>query len=57
MKAYICTNCNFSANLNSDLKRHLNTQKHKKKVKELEGTKMEVCKKNSKKPPKPSKMK
>ena len=57
MKAYICTNCNFSANLNSDLKRHLNTQKHKKKVKELEGTKMDVCKKNSKNPPKPSKMK
>ena len=33
MKAYKCTICNFSENLKSDLKRHLNTKKHKNNVK------------------------
>ena len=57
MKAYKCIICNFSANLKSDLKRHLNTKKHKNKEKELEDEKNEICKISSKNPQKSSKMK
>ena len=57
MKAYNCEICNFSSNLKSDLKRHLNTKKHINNAKELGDKKEEICKIYSKNPPKPSKMK
>lgn len=56
MKAYNCEICNFSSNLNSDLKRHLNTNKHKNNEKDCEDKKSKICKISSKIPPKPSKM-
>lgn len=45
MLLYFCECCNFSSNLKSNFKRHLNTEKHKKNYKEKG---VELAKKNTK---------
>jgi hypothetical protein len=52
MKAYNCECCNFSSNLKSDLKRHLNTNKHKNNENDYGTEKRKICKISSKIPPK-----
>ena len=44
MVIYTCDCCNFSSNLISNYKRHLNTKKHKKRIQNNEN--LRICKVN-----------
>ena len=57
MNTYKCKLCNFSSNLKSDMKRHLNTKKHINNIKEIDGNNKELCKIPSQNTQKPSKIK